>query len=99
MQAGSGGLAHKSDYEGGRGTAGETCEVKGKFLLRGKCWLRVRDQHRGAKRGRVGRGMALRDCRGQGKNRADSSLDGRKLKLIHLRAAGTEDVDVRKEIK
>lgn len=59
MQAGSKG-SPISLTEGGRGTAGETCEVKGEFLLRGKCWLRVRDQHRGAKRGRVGGGMALR---------------------------------------
>lgn len=61
----------KSDYEGGRETAGETCEVKGEFLLRGKCWLRVRNQHRGAKRGRVGGGMALQECRAQREKGAD----------------------------
>lgn len=96
MQAGSGGLAHKSDYEGGRGTAGETCEVKGKFLLRGKCWLRVRNRHRGAKRGRVGRGP--RHC-SEGKEGADGSLHDRKLKPTHLRAAGIEEVEVAKEIQ
>lgn len=35
----------------------------------------------------------------QGNKGADRSVDVRKLKLIHLRAAGIEDVDVRKEIK
>lgn len=63
MQAGSEGLAHKSDYEGGRGTAGETCEVKGESLLRGKCRLRVRNPHRGAKRRKVGGGVGLWGCR------------------------------------
>lgn len=53
----------------------------------------------GAKRGRVGRGMAPRDCGGQGKEGAGGSLHGRKLKPTHLRTAGIEEVEVRKEIK
>lgn len=36
---------------------------------------------------------------GQGKKGAGGSVDRRKLKLVHPRAAGVEDVEVRKEIK